>query len=158
MARQKKDELPQDFADRCRSLAQKTVPQVEDPAMQRIYYEQAERMLLASFTSGLLNTAGRQVRYVMPKTVDEALKIAITVNQAKIQEQRNEAFYADEARGSGMADRPTRGTRYTSTVRNATQHAGTSRTQGQNSTGLYRSSGNGNDRKCYECGGAGHYA
>jgi len=137
MARQKKDESPQDFADRCRSLAQKTVPQVEDPAMQRIYYEQEERMLLASFTLGLLNTMGRQVRYVMPKTVDEVLKIAITMNQAEIQERRNEAFYVDEARGSGMADQPTRGTRYTGTVRNATQHAETSRTQGQNSTGLY---------------------
>jgi len=67
--------------------------------MQKIYYEQAERMLLASFTSGLLNTAGRQVSYAMPKTMDEALKIAITVNQAQIQERRNEAFYVDETRG-----------------------------------------------------------
>ena len=156
MARQKKDEFPQDFADRCRSLAQKTVPRVEDPATQRIYYDQAERMLLASFTPGLLNIAGRQVRYAMPKTMDEALKIAITVNQAEIQERSNEAFYENEARGSGTADRAARGTRYTGTVRNTTQHAGISRTQGQNSKGLYRSAGNGNERKCYECVGAGH--
>jgi len=158
MARQKQGESPQDFADRCRSLAQKTVPRVEDPVTQRIYYEQAERMLLASFTSGLLNTVGRQVRYALPKTMDEALKIAITVNQAEIQERRNEAFYVDEARGSATADRTTRGTRYTGIARNASQHAGPSRTQGQDSKGHYRSAGSGNERKCYECGGAGHLA
>ena len=74
MARQKKDESPQEFADRYGSLAQKTVPQVEDPALQKLHYEQAERMLLASFTSGLLGTPGRQVRYSMPQTMDETLK------------------------------------------------------------------------------------
>ena len=94
----------------------------------------------------------------MPKSMDEALKIAITVNQAEIQERRNEAFYVDEARGSGTADRTTRGTRYMGIVRNASQHAGTSHTQGQNSKGHYRSAGSGNERKCYECGGAGHLA
>jgi len=92
MARQKKDESSQEFADQCRSLAQKTVPQVEDPRMQKLYYEQAERMLLASFTSGLVGTRGRQVRYAIPKSMDEALKIAITVNQVELQERHNEAF------------------------------------------------------------------
>jgi hypothetical protein len=93
----------------------------------------------------------------MPKTMDEALKIAITVNQAEIQERRNEAFYVDEARGSGTADRTASWTRYTGIVRNATQHAGISRTPSQNSKGQYRRAGNGNER-CYECGGAGHFA
>jgi len=158
MARQKKYESLQHFADRCRSLAQKTTPQVEDPATQRLYYEQAERMLLVRFTSGFLGTKGRQEGYAIPKTMDEALKIAITVNQAEIQEQRNEAFYVDEARGSGPADRPTRGTRFNGIVRNATQHAETSRTQIQKIKGLYRRSGNGNDRKCYERTGAGYFA
>jgi len=92
MARQKKDESPQEFADRCRNLAQKTVPQVEDPRMQNLYYEQAERMLLASFTSSLVGIPGRQARYAIPKSMDEALKVAITVNQTELQERHNEAF------------------------------------------------------------------
>lgn len=50
--------------------------------MQKVHHEQAERMLLASFMSGLLCTPGRQV----PRIMDEALKIAITTNQAEIQE------------------------------------------------------------------------
>ena len=59
MARQRKDESVQEYADRCRKLAQKTVPQVEDPVIQKLHYEQAERMQLATFTSGLLSAAGR---------------------------------------------------------------------------------------------------
>ena len=41
-------------------------------------------------------------------------------------------------------------------MRKATQHAGISCTHGQNSSGLYRSSRNGNERKSYECREAGH--
>lgn len=75
----------------------------------------------------------------MPQTMDEALKIAITVNQAEIQEQRNKALYVNEVRGFGMADRPTCGTHYNGTMRNATQHAGASHTHSQKSKGLSRS-------------------
>lgn len=41
MARQKKGETHQGFADRCRSLAQKTVVKVEDPALQKFLYDHA---------------------------------------------------------------------------------------------------------------------
>ena len=51
-ARQKKDENPQEFLDRCRSLAMKTVPKVEDPALQKFHYDQAQRMLLSTFIAG----------------------------------------------------------------------------------------------------------
>jgi hypothetical protein len=37
MARHKTGETPKEFADRCRSLAQRTVPQVENPALQKLY-------------------------------------------------------------------------------------------------------------------------
>jgi len=89
--------------------------------------------MLASFTSGLLGNPGRQVRYAMPRTMDEELQIAITVNQAEIQERRNEAFYVDETRGAGTANRPTRGTRCNGRVKNTTQHLAASRTQSRNS-------------------------
>jgi hypothetical protein len=49
-------------------------------------------MLLSSFSSGLVGTAGKQVRFSLPKTLDEALKISITVDQAELQERRSEAF------------------------------------------------------------------
>ena len=61
MAKQKSSETPQEFADRCRSLAQRTVPQVENQELQKLYYEQAERVLVSSFTSGLLGNAANRL-------------------------------------------------------------------------------------------------
>jgi hypothetical protein len=52
--------------------------------LQKLYYEQAEKMLLASFASGLMRTPGRQVRFSMPHTIDEALIIANTLNHAEV--------------------------------------------------------------------------
>ena len=110
MARQKKDESPQEFADRCRSLAHKTMPHVDDPALQKLHYEHAERMLLASFTSGLVGTPGRHVRFSLPKNLQDALRIAVTVQQAELQERRNET-YVDEVQERGKADRSSSETR-----------------------------------------------
>ena len=61
-ARQKKNESPQQFADRCRALSQKIMCKTSDPVAQRIHRENAERMLLASFVSGLADTPGKEVR------------------------------------------------------------------------------------------------
>ena len=41
---QQKDETPREFLDRCRSLAMKTFPKVDDPLLQKFHYDQAERM------------------------------------------------------------------------------------------------------------------
>jgi len=69
VTRQKKDESLQEFADRCRSLAHKTVPQVDDPMLQKLHYEHADRMLWASFTASLVGTPRRQVRFSLPKNM-----------------------------------------------------------------------------------------
>jgi len=53
MARQGKNESPQEFADRCRTLAQRITCQSDDPVAQRVHRENAERMLLASYVAGL---------------------------------------------------------------------------------------------------------
>jgi hypothetical protein len=55
-------------------------------------------MLLASYTSGLRGNPGRQVRYLLPSTLEEAVKIAETVNQADEEENRREAFYLEDGR------------------------------------------------------------
>jgi hypothetical protein len=62
-ARQQKDETPREFLDRCRSLAVKTVPKVEDPLLQKFHYDQAVRVLLSTFIAGLSGNPGRQVRF-----------------------------------------------------------------------------------------------
>jgi len=90
--KQQKDETPREFLDRCRLLAMKTVPKVEDPLLQKFHYE-AQRMLLSTFIAGLSGDPGRQVRFQMPATVDLGLQTAITVFEAEAQEKRNLAFF-----------------------------------------------------------------
>jgi hypothetical protein len=99
-ARQSLDETLQEFADRCRSLAQKTIVMVQDLALQKFHHEQAERLLLASFTAGLLGRAGKQVWYARSSTMAEALQIAISVEQPEFQEKGNEAFYLEADKSS----------------------------------------------------------
>jgi hypothetical protein len=93
-ARQAKNEDHLQFADRCRGLAQKIVFKVGDPQAQRIHQDHADRMLLASFVAGLSGVAGRQVRYSNPPTLEQALQIALSVQEAERQERFSESFYA----------------------------------------------------------------
>ena len=95
MARQRKDETPAEFLHLCRLLARLTVPCTTDSVLQRAYNEQAERMLLATFISGLQGAPGRETRFSLPGTASEALRIAEIVTQAEIQEVKNNAFYMD---------------------------------------------------------------
>jgi hypothetical protein len=46
-ARQKPDESPQEFVDRCRSFVLKTVPNVDNSELQKLHLQQEERMLLS---------------------------------------------------------------------------------------------------------------
>jgi cytochrome c5 len=71
--RNKKDKSPQEFADRCKSLAYKTVPKVEDAAKQKWHYKQGKRMLLASFTSGLVGQPGKFTSLNLPENMEQAL-------------------------------------------------------------------------------------
>jgi hypothetical protein len=89
--------------------------------------------------------------------MNQALKIAITVNQTEIQERCNETFHV-EARASRATDRSSRVARSSGTVKSTTQHAGASRTQSQNRKGPPRNLGNSDDLKWYECRGVGHFA
>ena len=92
-ARQRRNEGPQEFADRCRALAQKLVCKVDDPQAQRIHQENAERMLLTAFVSGLIGTPGRQCRFANLQNIQQALSIALTVDQAEKLDPSKECFY-----------------------------------------------------------------
>ena len=67
---------------------------MDDTAAQRIHNENADRMLLASFVAGLAGEVGRQTRFSNPQSLDQALKIALTVQEAEKQETSSESFYA----------------------------------------------------------------
>jgi len=93
MARQRRNKRPQEFADRCRALAQKIVCRVDDLQVKHVHQENAESMLLAAFVSGLVGVPGRQCPFSNPQNIQQALSIALTVDQAEKQERFNESFY-----------------------------------------------------------------
>jgi len=93
-AKQGKSEDPQEFADRCRGLAQKVMGRDSDPIAQRIHRENAERMCLASFVGGLQGTVGRHTRIANPQSMQQALTIALAATEALRQEKGSEIFLA----------------------------------------------------------------
>jgi hypothetical protein len=103
----------------------KNIRQVDDPAMQKLYQEQAGKILLASFTSGILGNPDRQVRNTFPSSMNEAFRRAVAVSQADLQERRNEAFILhSESRKHNSADRPNPGERGRDQSKCSTQHKG----------------------------------
>jgi hypothetical protein len=105
-ARQAKNESPQEFADRCRAVAQKVMGKSDDPQIQRVHQENADRMLLASFVSGLRGVPGRQVRFANPQDLEQALRIAIMVQEAERQERFNESFYTRFKKSVHLCSKP----------------------------------------------------
>ena len=160
-ARQRKHESPRQFLDRCRILAQRTVPCVTDVTLQRAFREQAERMLVAAYTAGLTGAAGREVRLRAPETTGEAVRIATTVEQAELQERRNDSFYMDSGTETTPAgkvqERPGKhaNTRSDNTRSKPPRHV---RTQNASDQQPIQKARSGAHVKCYECSGYGHYA
>jgi len=93
-AKQGKKEDPQEFADRCRGLAQKVMGRDSDPIAQQIHRENAERMCLASFVGGLQGTVGRHTRIANPQSMQQALTTALAAIEAVRQEKGSEIFLA----------------------------------------------------------------
>jgi len=103
-ARQAKHESPQEFADRCRALAQKAMCKDSDPVAQRIHRENAERMLLASFVAGLSGEVGRQVKFQNPQDLRQALTTAFAVREALKQENFAETFYTKFDKSTSLSE------------------------------------------------------
>ena len=125
-ARQGRNEGLQDFADRCRALAQKITCKVNDPVVQRVHQENAERMLLSSFLSGLMEPPGRKCRYASPQSMQEAMRIAISVQEAEKQMRFNSSFYTRFDSSVSLQSRPPNRTR---DDREKPRHSGAKRAQ-----------------------------
>jgi len=82
-ARQGRNECPQESADRCRGLAHKIMWKTDDPVARRIHLENPERMLLASFISGLTGNVRKHVRYQSPRNLEQALKLLLQFKKQK---------------------------------------------------------------------------
>jgi len=123
-----------------------------------VHRENAERLLLASYVAGLIGIPGRQVRYASPVSVEEAIRIAVSVQEAERQQHFNNSSFA----------------RHESRTRSdsSSRHAVGSRTANQaevrlteipRSVDKARSSSTRNAPtkaalRCYECEGIAHFA
>ena len=160
-ARQRRNEGPQEFADRWRVLAQKLVCKVDDPQAQRIHQENAERMLLAAFVSGLIGTPGKQCRYSNPQTLQQALSIALTVEQAERQERFYNSFYTRYDKTVRLLARsPSRKKKGEdhSTRKDSSPAAKPSNRSSNSSGNFSRNAKTESALRCYECQGVGHFA
>ena len=140
-----------------------------DPQIQRIHKENADRMLLASFVSGLTGSVGHHVRISCPRSLREALNLAQMVQEAERQERTSGSFYARSEKSvrllSEPKDRPHSGnrnrryaneTQMDKQVRSQQQgaHASKNRTE-QREVRKTRSEA---AVRCYECNGRRHFA
>jgi hypothetical protein len=168
-ARQKKEESPREFADSCRSLAQRVMCKVDDPVGRPIHRENADLMLLASFVAGLRGEPGKQNRYANPQNIEHALSIALRVQEAENQETFNETFYTrfdDSVRLlSQSPSRPGRedGNYRRSADTQAVNHLRDQRYESPRNDNKPSKSGNRNEQtkaavRCFECQGLGHFA
>jgi hypothetical protein len=66
--------------------------QSDDPVVQGVHRENAERILLASYISGLIGQPGKQVRYAAPVSMEQANRIAVSVEEAERQRKFNNSF------------------------------------------------------------------
>ena len=164
-----KNESPQQSADRCRALSQKVTCKTGDPVAQRIHRENAERLLLASFVTGLTGAPGKQVMYTSPRHIQQALSIALSVQEAEKQERFNECFYARLDNSASLLTRsPSRTRKHDDKSQRspdtpAVNHSRSQRYKPPHSTSKPSTSATRNVQteaaiSCYECEGLGHFA
>jgi hypothetical protein len=87
---QGKEEGAEEFSDRCRKMCQKTIRRVKDEGRQRIINEEAERRLLAAYIHGLEGIVWQQVQFQMPSTMEQAVRLAVTVENVERLRQMRE--------------------------------------------------------------------
>jgi len=140
-----------------------------DPVAQRIHRDNAERKRLASFVSGLVRTPGTQFRYANVQSLSEALRIAISVQEAGKQEGFNESFYTKVDKSVRLLSRwPSRkragsgSEQHSADARKVSHtHSQRNRTSGNAGRATASSTRNAQTKealRCYECEGIGHFA
>jgi hypothetical protein len=82
---QGRGETAEEFDDRCRKLCQKTKRRVDNAVAQVVLNEEAERRLVAAYINGLRGVVGQQVKFRMAEKMEEAVRLAITIENAEQQ-------------------------------------------------------------------------
>jgi hypothetical protein len=152
--RQKIGESVLSFADRVRTLGRKITPTSNDPAVLKACSDQSDRLVLAALTNGLGGNPGKHARYNLPTSIEDAIRLAVTVEQAEACHPKSDAFYLEE-KASEIRDR--RRDRRAQT-RDRGWRSNSPRKTGPANDSTERLSGVDRDATCYSCGGRGHYS
>jgi hypothetical protein len=153
--KQKMGESVLSFADRVRTLGRKITPTSDDPAVLKACSDQADRMVLATFSNGLGCNPGKHARYNLPTSQEDAIRVAVTVEQAEACHPKSDAFNLEE---KAIENRDRKGERRIQT-KDRGWRSNSPRKNGQASDPTERlASGIDRDATCYSCGGRGHYS
>jgi hypothetical protein len=159
-ARQPINERPQEFAERCRALAQKLVCKVDDPQVQRVHQENAECMLLAAFVSGLIGVPGKHCRFFQPSEYSTCFVCRPYGRSGVKRERFNGSFYTKYDKTARLLSRsPGHGTwgeensSFTENTHSNKPNYRASRSSGFSS----RSAQTESTLRCYKCQGIGHF-
>jgi hypothetical protein len=68
-------------------LCLRTIRKVQDEEVQRIIKEETEHRILAAYIHGLRGVVGQQVQFQMPSTMEQAVRLALTVENAEKHKQ-----------------------------------------------------------------------
>jgi len=79
-----------------------------EPQIQRIYKENADRMLLANFDSGLKGTAEYQAMISHTESLVEDFNLAFSLQKLERQERSNESFYTRSEKSVRLLSEPKR--------------------------------------------------
>jgi hypothetical protein len=77
----------EEFSDRCRKMCQRTIRRVHDEETERVINEEAERRLLAPYIHGLMGVVGQQVQFQMPSTMEQAVRLDVTIESVEKHKQ-----------------------------------------------------------------------
>jgi hypothetical protein len=116
-------------------------------------------MLLANYVAGLKGVPGKQVRYASPVSLEEAIRISVSIQEAERQEKFNNSFYArhdSRTYSDSENSRDAEGSRTASQAegrrmevpRNANKARASNTRNAQTNAAL----------RCYECEIIGHFA
>jgi hypothetical protein len=110
LAKQAKNETPQDFFERIRILVHHTFPTTDDPEIRKIYQKEADRMILDIFSAKLVGTPGMQVRLRRPENIKDAVQIAVHVAQVERQQRCETGRPLESAQNPANSRRPSKQT------------------------------------------------
>jgi hypothetical protein len=142
-ARQLPDESIRDFSDRVVNLGRKIIPQLDDPNAQHQCNVLANKMIIAAFTEGLRGNPGNHARIAVPTKMEDAVNIALTVEQTEASKKHGDTFYVENRSRKPHQSR-------------APDHR--RRREEDSKRGNERDEGDWEDSKrtCFTCGGKGH--